>query len=53
MTLGPVNKIYKKKKNKTTSKKLDHDLMSANCNAIVISQFIGNLEESEIRILDV
>ena len=32
--LGPVTKLYKN--NKTTSKKFEDDVMSENCNAIVI-----------------
>ena len=34
MKLGPVTKL--EKRNKTMSKKLDDDVMSANCDAIVI-----------------
>ena len=34
MKLGPVNKIDKK--NKTTSKKIDNDILSENCNVIAI-----------------
>ena len=33
MKLGPVTKIYKR--NKTTSKKIDDDVMSDNCDDIV------------------
>ena len=39
MKLGPVTKIDKK--NKTTSKKLDVDVMSENCNVIVIFWIFG------------
>ena len=34
MKVGPVTKIHKR--NKTTSKKLGDDVMSANCDAIAI-----------------
>ena len=34
MKLGPVTKLDKK--NKTTSKKFDNDIMSQNCDVIVI-----------------
>ena len=34
MKLGPVNKLNKR--NKTTSKKFDDDVLSKNCNVIAI-----------------
>ena len=34
MNVGPVTKLHKR--NKTTSKKFDDDVMSANCDVIVI-----------------
>ena len=39
MKLGPVTKLDKK--NKTTSKKSDNNVMSANCVAIVIFSIYG------------
>ena len=39
MKLGPVTKLDKK--NKTTSKKIDFDVMSENCDVIVIFQIFG------------
>ena len=42
MKLGPVNKLYKKKK--TTSKKIDDDVMSENCDIIVIFPVYGQFE---------
>ena len=39
MKLGPVTK--RDKKNKTASKKCDVDVMSENCDVIVIFQFFG------------
>ena len=39
MKLGPVNKLDKK--NKTTSKKIDDDVMSENCDVIVIFPIYG------------
>ena len=39
MKLGPVTKLDKR--NKTTSKKFDDDIMSANCDVIVISPING------------
>ena len=39
MTLGPVTKLYNG--NKTTSKKLDDNVMSVNCNVIVIFSIYG------------
>ena len=39
MKLGPVTKLDKR--NKTTSKKIDVDVMSENCDVIVIFQIFG------------
>ena len=39
LKLGPVFKLDKR--NKTTSKKFDDDVMSANCNVILIFQIYG------------
>ena len=39
MKLGPVTKLDKR--NKTTSNKLDDDVMSQNCDAIVIFRNFG------------
>ena len=39
MKLGPVTKLDKK--NKTTSKKFDYDVMSENCDVIVIFPIYG------------
>ena len=39
LKLGPVSKLDKR--NKTTSKKFDDDVMSANCNVILIFQTYG------------
>ena len=39
MKLGPVTKLDKR--NKTTSKKFDNDIMSENCDVIVIFFFFG------------
>ena len=50
MKLRPVTKLYKR--NKTTSKKIDSDVMLENCDVIVFSQFIANLEQSRSRIPD-
>ena len=44
MNLGPVTKFDKR--NKTMLKKFDDDVMSENCDVIVISGFLVNLEES-------
>ena len=48
MKLGLVTK--RNKKNKATSKKFDNDVMSENCDVIVI--FTVNLEHSGSQILD-
>ena len=47
MKLGPVTKL-----DKTTSKKLDDDVLSANYDAIVIFRFMANLERFRSRISD-
>ena len=39
MKLGPVTKLYKK--NKTTSKQFDEDIMSENCDVIFIFSVYG------------
>ena len=44
MKLRPVTKLDKR--NKTTSKKFDDDVMSENCHIIVIFGFLANLEQS-------
>ena len=43
MKLGPVTKIDKR--NKTTLKKFDDDVMSANCDVIVIFPIYGQFGE--------
>ena len=48
MKLGPVTKIYKR--NKRTSKKVDDDVISANCDVIVIFPTYGHLEKSGSRV---
>ena len=51
MKLGAVTKLNKR--NKTTSKKCDDDVMSENCNVIVIFfGFLASLEQSGGRIPD-
>ena len=51
MKLGAVTKLDKR--NKTTSKKCDDDVMSENCNVIVIFfGFLASLEQSGGRIPD-
>ena len=39
---GPVTKLDKR--NKTTSKIFDDDVMSKNCDVIVVFKFLDNLE---------
>ena len=39
MKLGPVTKLHKR--NKATSKKIDNDVMSENCDVIVIFRVFG------------
>ena len=41
MKLGPVTKLYKR--NKTESKKFDDDVMSVNCDVIVILPIDGQI----------
>ena len=48
--LGPITKLDER--NKTTSKKFDVDVMSENCDVIVIFWVLANLEQSGGRILD-
>ena len=50
MKLGPVTKLDRR--NKKTSKKIDDDVMSKDCDVIAIFQFTANLEQSESRIPD-
>ena len=51
MKLKPITKLVKI--NKTASKNFDHDVMSKNCDVIVIFLFMANLERSGSRIADV
>ena len=48
MKLGPVTKLHKR--NKAASKIFDNDIMSENCDIIVIFQFMANLEQSGSQI---
>ena len=48
MKPGPVTNLDKR--NKATSKKLDVDVMSENCDVIVIFRILANLEQSGCRI---
>ena len=48
MKLGPVTKIDKK--NKTTSKKIDDDIMSENCNVIAIFPVYSLLPPTHLKI---
>ena len=50
MKLDPVTKLHQR--NKTTSKKVDDDVMSENCDVIVIFGFLANFEQSGDRIPD-
>ena len=53
MKLGPVTKIGKR--NKTTSKKFDDNVMSENCDLIVIFHIFGQFggsPEAEFRTLN-
>ena len=50
MKLGPETKLDKK--NKTTSKKIDDDVMSENCDVIAIFPILAYLEQSGSRIPD-
>ena len=51
MKLGPVTK--RNKRNKARSKTFDDDVMSANCDAIVIFPICDHLEQSGSWIPDV
>ena len=42
MKVGPVTKLDKR--NKTTSKKIDNDIMSKNCDVIIIFPIYGQFE---------
>ena len=46
MKRGPVTKVDKG--NKKTSKKIDDDVISLNCDVIVIFQFMADLEQSRV-----
>ena len=46
MKRGPVTKIDKG--NKKTSKKIHDDVISLNCDVIVIFQFMADLEQSRV-----
>ena len=48
MKLGPVTKI--EKRNKTTSKRFDDDVMSGNCDVIVVFRIFGQF--GAVRRLD-
>ena len=48
MKLGSVTELDKR--NKTRSKKFDDDVMSADCDVIVIFRFMANLGQSGSRI---
>ena len=50
MKLEPKSKIDKR--NKATSKEIDNDLMSTNCDAITFFQFMANIEQSGSRVPD-
>ena len=50
MRLGPVTKLDKR--NKATSKKFYGDVMPKNCDVIVYSRFLTNLEQTRGRIPD-
>ena len=50
MKLGPVTKLDKK--NKMTPKKFGDDVISTNCEVIVIFRFLANLEQSGSRVPD-
>ena len=51
MKLGPVTKTNKKI-TKKTPQKLDDEVMSTNCDVIVIFWFMANLGQSANRITD-
>ena len=50
MKLGAVTKLDKK--NKTVLKKINDDVISENCDVIIIFPFTANLEQSRSRISD-
>ena len=50
MELAPISKLDKK--NTATSKNFDDDVMSVNCDVIVIFRFMVNLEQTGSRIPD-
>ena len=50
MKLGPVTNLDTR--NKTTSKETDDDVISENCDVILIFQFMANLEQSGSQIPD-
>ena len=51
MKLGPVTKIDKR--NKTTSKNIDYDLVSANCDVIAIFAIVGVPAHVFVRIVSI
>ena len=51
MKLGPVTKIDKK--NKTASKNIDYDLVSANCDFIAIFAIVGVPVHVFVRIVSI
>ena len=50
MKLGPVTKTYNR--NRATSRKIEDDVMSKNCDIIVFFQFITELQPTGSRILE-
>ena len=50
MKLGPVTKTYNR--NTATSRKIEDDVMSKNCDIIVFFQFITELQPTGSRILE-
>ena len=51
MKLGPVTKIDKR--NKTTSKNIDYDLVSANCDVIAVFVIVGVPVHVFVRIVSI
>ena len=51
MKLGPVTKIDKR--NKTTSKNIDYDLVSVNCDVIAIFAIVGVPVHVFVRIVSI
>ena len=45
MKLGPVTKL--EKRNEATSKKINNDVISSNCDFIAFFVFMASLEQSE------